>query len=434
MNYKVHILTLSLLVLCACSKEVNDVLPEIEYEGPSVHQSDFVPGDVVTRSSFEFDGNKMIFSWLPSDAVGIYTTAAKPLETRSTSTQEGTTSEGSSSSNVGTNDGLIIPTDDERTRHPENEAGFCYTDPKTQSQTKYVCTSTKDGAQTARIASQGGFDWDENGRWTAYFPLKEPQQYYDDLTFDFAGQKQEGFVDMTNYYVNSEANRLKYREEESKACTHIAKADVMISPETKFEYGKIRFEMRHIGAVARFFLIFPKEKKYRVKNLKLICESPIFYTSGKYSLKSRIYNSNATDGDFGLSLVGKDKADSQVTPIGSPTKMIELDFDQEKVIVNNGGQYSYYLIAYLMMYPITYNYVDHGNLYAYVTAVDPDNPSQDMHFVTDCLDSKEMVSGKYYQWLTAANPQDGLYPIELTATLLPWQDIVGSGIQTDLEK
>lgn len=438
MNYKIHILIISLLLLCACSKEANDVLPETDYDGPSVHQSDFVPGDVATRSSFEFDGSSLLFSWVPSDAVGIYTTAAIPLSTRATDTQEGAVSEGSSSSDVivDTNDGLIIPdSDDPTTIHPELQSiGLYYTDPKKQNQTKYVCTGTKEGAQTARIASQGGFDWDENSRWTAYFPLKNVQQKYNEINFDFSGQKQTGFVDMTYYYVNRTTNKPTYRAQEREACKHIANADVMISPETKFEYGKIRFEMRHIGAVARFFLIFPKEKQYKVKNLKLICESPIFYTAGKYSLKSRVYKSNATDGDFGLSLVAKNKVDSQVQPVGDKTKMLELDFDPEKVIVNNGGQYSYYLIAYLMMYPITYTQAEHGNLYAYVTAEDPDNPTQDIHFVTAPLADKDMVSGSYYQWLTAANPQDGLYPIELTATLLPWQDIVGSGIETDLEK
>lgn len=435
MNNKINILFLITAILCVCCKESDELLPEANYEGPSVSQSDFIPGDLATRSSFEFDGSKLVFSWNVNDAIGIYTTAAKPISTRATSYQEGTVSEGTSESNtdVETNEGLIIPNDnDPSTIHPERESGLYYTAPEKQNQTKYVCFGTKDGAQTAKIYSQGGFDWDENARWTAYYPCKTNPEKYNELTFDFSGQKQTGFVDMTYYYTAGQM--ANYRANEHEACRHIAEADVMISPETSFSNGGIRFEMRHIGAVARFFLIFSNQKKYKIKKLQLICESKIFYTAGKYSLKSRKYNSQAVDGDYGLTLVGSGKENSQITPDGEKTNMLELDFDPEKVIVNNGGVYSYFLIAYMMMYPITYTQAEHGNLYAYVTAEDPDNPTQDMHFVTAPLADKDMVSGCYYQWLTAANPQDGLYPIELTATLLPWQDIVGSGIETDLEK
>lgn len=432
--YKIYILLAFQILFFSCNKDTADLLDE-EFDGPSVSQSGFLPGDKATRSSFEFDGSKLVFSWSVSDAVGIYTTAAKPFVSRATTSDGQATSEGESvgetDSGYSSNDGLITPTENEETRHPEyDNTGLYYTDPEKQNQTKYVCTGIKEGAQTARIASQGGFDWDENSRWTAYYPCEENPKKYDAHTFDFSGQKQIGFVNMTAYYSNKMSI---YRASEHEACKHIAAADVMISPETSFESGRIRFEMRHIGAVARFFLVLPKDNAYKLEKLQLICESKIFYTKGQYSLKSRPYKANASDGDFGLTLVGANKANTQVQPLGDATNMLELEFDPEKVKIDTEASDGDCLIAYLMMYPITYSQSQHGNLYAYVTAIDP-TTDQEVHFVTKPLADKDMLSGKYYQWTTFANPQDGLYPIELTATLLPWQDIVGSGIETDLEK
>lgn len=443
-RYLATYLTLLLFfILSSCSSGSNELITEEEYnhwfpqpveefeEGTLVRHSPFVAGDDATRSSFEFDGSSLIFQWEIGDALGIYSTAAKPTPIPSVSEEE------EAKYNY---DGLIKPTDATDTHHPDytDALGWCFTDHSKQSQARYVCTETKNGAQTARIFStgNGGFDWDETNRWTAYYHFNQTygnlEQYtYKSLPFDFKNQKQIGFVNMTAYYNNETLN---YRKSEFEACRHIGKADVMISPETSFTNGnRICFEMRHVGAVARFFLVVPKDKAYKLKKLQLICESKIFYESGEFSLKSHPYNSSAADGNYGLNLDASGKDGSQIKPTGEKTKMLELEFDPEKVVIDKNASDGDCLIAYIMMYPITYKQAEHGNLYAYVTAIDPDT-SKEVHFVTEPLADKDMVSGRYYQWTTFADPGDGLYPIELTATLLPWQDIVGGNIDTDLTK
>ena len=89
-----------------------------------------------------------------------------------------------------------------------------------------------------------------------------------------------------------------------------------------------------------------------------------------------------------------------------------------------------------MTFPITYDPEIHGNLFAYVTAYkQSESADKEYHFVSKPLDEKKvMQSGHYYQWTSSTHADDGLYPIELTATLLPWQEIVGAGIEMDLEK
>lgn len=458
-KYILYILLVVPFLFFSCNKDTVDLLEE-NLGGPRVHQTDFISGDEATRSSFEFDGSKLVFGWEAKDNVGIFTTAAKPyapvtradgssFDGESASSSAGESSNGSNtvgndgnnsvdsdndkSEVVETTDGLIIPDNNNpETIHPEySNTGLYLTDPEKSNQVKYGCIGIKAGAQSAVIySSDGGFAWDENSRWTAYYPLKTTSEKYNKIEFDFSGQKQVGFVNMTAYYNK---NMSTYRASERIACKHISDADIMISPETGLNNGGMLFEMRHVGAIARFFLVFPKDKAYKLVKLQLICESKIFYTKGQYNLKSRPYKAYASDGDYGLTLVGANKTNSQVQPLGDATNMLELEFEPEKVKIDTEASDGDCLIAYLMMYPVTYKQSQHGNLYAYVTAIDPIT-NEEIHFITEPLANKDMVSGRYYQWTTYADPQDGLYPIELTATLLPWQDIVGSGIETDLEK
>lgn len=439
-KYILYILLVVPFLFFSCNRDTVESIEE--NEAPRVHQTDFVPGDEVTRSSFEFDGSKLVFGWEATDKVGIFTTASKPIAptTRAdgeTSVNDSESDSGSSSdnegaSNVVTNDGLIIPDNNRpETIHPEYDAkGLYLADPNKSNQVNYNCIGIKEDAQTAVIfSSDGGFAWDENSRWTAYYPLKVTSEKFNNIDFDFSDQTQKGVVDMTAYYNNTD--KTTYRLSERQACKHISDADIMISPETGLNNGGMFFEMRHVGAIARFFLLLPEKKAYKLQKLELICESKIFYTAGKFSLKSKPYNAAATDGDFGLSLVRNGNTASQVEHTGEPTNRLELKFDQ--LTMNPAKEYGNYLVAYLMMYPITYKSSNHGDLFAYITAIDPETGNE-VHFVTAPLADKDMISGRYYQWKSRTTEDDGLYPIELTATLLPWQDIVGSGIQTDLEK
>ena len=180
--------------------------------------------------------------------------------------------------------------------------------------------------------------------------------------------------------------------------------------------------------MARFFLLGPK-KDLKIKTLRLICDSKIFYTGGTFNLTSREYKN---DESKGLALVGDD-APLQMSPDEvTLTNNLELKFEGGKMKYDPKDKYSNYFVAYLMMYPITYKQKEHGNLFVYVTAKDKDG--NEVNFVTEPLADKTMKSGLYYQWTSRTNEQNGLYPIQMTATLKPWEELVGGDISADLEK
>ncbi len=436
----IALLFLLLQMLASCSSE--DVVPgndlPSDWTGAVIHRTGFEAGDAVTRSSLIFGEGGLKFSWERGDKLGMFTTAACPQKT-----EEGTYSF----------DGLINPND---AGHPEwanlwhyantekTDDALFRTDPTKQQQTQYNCTSVRDGGLYARIDEAGTstFDWDveheDLTRWTiysphdaAYTPFGTAPQYYNHLRFDYTGQTQTGKVNMGAYYRATTSNKYDdptYKASEASACAHLGKKDYNISAETKFRLPTTVFYVRHIGAVARFFLLAPA-KSLEIVSLRLICDSKIFYTGGYFDLTSREYKDDETKG---LALVG-DNGTAQMQPDETTlTNNLELKFEKVNIDYDASDKYSNYLVAYLMMYPITYKKAEHGNLFAYLTA--KDSEGNELHFVTEPLADKTMKSGLYYQWTSRTNEQEGLYPIEMTATLKPWEDIVGGDMSTDLEK
>lgn len=396
---------------------------EKDVDGSSVTIKPFLPGDAVSRSSYAFDGQKLVFGWETNDKVGIYPTAMKPLtEDDENSCLDATT----------------YP-------HPYSSDGIKRINPAKSSQQSFICNEA-DESQTSKITNESNPDyiWDENGRWTAYFPYKgvDPEQEsYETRTYSFAGQTQEGLPNMTAFYSGdggyaAGATNPLYKESEALACQHLGAKDVLISSEAEWNSYRIRFYMRHLGAVLRLFLLAPEEDLV-IKNIKLICDTPIFYEEGEFNLKSHPYDASKENMGVNLELYkSPDKEDCQIKPIGEPQKMIELNFKGEtaKTYVES-TMLKRYLVAYMMTYPITYDPATHGNLFAYVTAYKQgDTSKKEYHFVTNPLAGKVMKPGYYYQWVEMTHPDDGLYPIEMTATLKPWQEIVGADIDLDLEK
>lgn len=444
----IYITSIIILLLTSCSSSDDFEDPNIRFpsddtwheevlDGPSATIKPFIPGDAVTRSSLVFDSQSLIFGWNEAeDELGIYPTAKDV-------------------SKIETTDGLLNP-EIEANKHVsyKQDHNIWRTDPEKAVQMQFITKKEDDnnqsGSQTIRIVnnSDQNFHWDDIVRWSAYYPYSKDdvQQGKDDIkesyvsrTFDFTNQVQNGLVNISAFKkgtaedTNPGKTNAAYRASEAIACAHLGTKDVLISPEMTWSGSRINFQMRHVGSVIRLYLLAPKENLI-IDDIKLICDSKIFYEKGKFTLKSHPYVDNAAQ-DYGVKLDLKSE-DCQIEPIEeSKTNMLELKFQENsaKTIYDAGDSYKRYITAYLMTYPITYNSATHGNLYAYVTA-HRDGESTKVHFVSNALENKTMQSGRYYQWTSATHLQDGLYPIELTATLLPWQDIVGAGINTDLEK
>lgn len=421
-----YILLLFPLFCVSCGSDLDNesslpILPgdetwvENEMEGSSITVKPFLPGDAVSRSSFEFDGQNLVFGWKEGDYVGIYPTATSEYNEQ-------------------------ICMNPSEYPHPAGTDVWRIT-PAKSTQQKFACGEEM-GSQTVRLTNENpNFVWDEQDRWSAYFPYMnvDPNAVtYEARGFSFEDQTQKGLPDMSAYYNGSEgqsagSSNTLYRASEALACKHLGEKDVMISPEVVWNSYRINFQMRHVGAVIRLFLFAPAENLV-ITNIKLICDTPIFYNTGEFNLQSHPYNTSEENKGVNLDLA--DKANCQIKPTGKPQNMIELNFDGETAkTYNEPTTLKRYLVAYMMTYPITYDPAKHGNLFAYVTAYKQgDSSKKEYHFVTNPLAGKEMRSGYYYQWVEMTHPDDGLYPIELTATLLPWQDIVGKGIEVDIEK
>lgn len=435
---------LSIMMLFASCSSVSDLddsainLPtddewlEETLDGPSVTIKPFTPGDAISRSSLVFGYQNLIFGWNKDggDKLGLYPTAKDAAQ-------------------VETKDGLLDP-EIEANRHVSytSENQLWRTNPATAQQWAFTTAKPNGNSQTVKISNDDpNFKWDEIVRWSAYYPYKNvdiDKETYVSRTFDFTNQEQDGIVNISAYKKGTAGSaageeNTDYVLSEITACAHLGKNDVMISPEVSWSNTWIHFQMRHVGAVIRLYLLAPKENLI-LDDVKLICESKIFYEKGAFSLLSHPYNANAADGNYGVNLDLTSPNCQiwpcpEVEPTKQPTNMLQLKFKPgtAKTVYDSNDSYKRYVTAYLMTFPIKYDPDVHGELYAYVTAHKQGDDTE-YHFVSKPLEAKDMKSGHYYQWTSSTHADDGLYPIELTATLLPWQDIVGAGIETDLEK
>lgn len=427
-NFLTYLFAISLLLFSACSSEDIDALPDYTWEdeeldGPSATISPFTPGDVFTRSTYVYRSQKMVFGWQAGDLVGLYPTAKK---------------------NFGEDtNGLLDPSNDGTVKHPDYSADniIWRTNPAQANQRRFgAAVSSTQSAQL--FNNDSNFEWDDIVQWTAYFPYKNSQETYAERTFSFKNQWQEGMVDLSAYKNGKEGygagdNNPYYCKSEEMASKHLGAVDYLISPEMSWSGNRINFQLRHVGAVIRMYLKAPKENLI-VTKLQLICDSKIFYEEGKFSLVSHPYK--AGEEHYGVDL-DRNSSGCQIKSVGKPTNNLTLNFyddDQHQKAFceyDPNDQYKRYLIAYIMTYPVEYDPLTDGNLFAYVTAYKKgDTSKKEYHFVSSPLAGVNMQSSHYYQLSSATHPDDGLYPIELTATLLPWQDIVGAGINTDLEK
>ncbi len=410
MKNKINILIFFLIcmIMASCAKTETEATEEEPINGAFISQDGFYPGDDITRSSVIFENNALVFTWNSNDKIGIFPTSKLVDENR--------------------------------------------TDNATQaSQMPFNITKIVGNGQLAEITAKDlDFKFEDNYLYTGYAQYQSQDVNYNAIPFDFSGQAQRGYVDMVSYYTKGKTNT-DYKNSEKEACRHISEADHLISAEMDPDDQSVRFRMRHIGAIARFFLLAPM-KKLKIKELKLISNNNIFYENGTIDLTSHSYQESFVPSPTPLTAVlqGEEEdhnnygvslppySSNQLTP-GEPTNCLTLHYGEKNEDGTWSGvwtlydendaskkRYGSYFISYLMMYPIRTKAED--NVYIYVTA--EDESGHELYFRTGKLQDKQMYSGYVYVW---TNTTEADTPIELTATLQPWQEIVGSEINTDLE-
>lgn len=413
-NYILYLIA-ACTTLSACNSNEDFVKTEPDNlpDGGYVQRVDFRNGDEDTRSSFVFDNNVLKAGWIKGDKLGIYPTYN------------------------------TVETDAKKVG------------PTTPGATQQGCFELAEGGEGYIHIDNTDitdFTWADGFKRTAYFPYNKSfspyngnnKVLYNSIPFSFEGQTQTGYVNMGAFYKGDASGgsgytNPNYKQSEVDACEHLATSDFLVSPEKELEGTRIRFPMHHLGAIARFFLLAPKENML-LKTLRLVATKPIFFTKGTVDLSSTQYDPNAADENDGLKLVSQTYTtdeNRQMKPVeSSKTSVLELSFgDNMKTYYSTATPYGNYLIAYLMMYPVN---TAGCEMYVYLEAETLDasgNPTGTIKkYRTDNINTtpKNMFSGCYYQW--TYRTLDDEHPIELTATEIPWQDVVGGSINLGEEE
>lgn len=372
----------------------------------NVHISGFLPGDAVTRTALSYGQNGLEFSWTEGDKFAIYPTSKL---------KEGGSKE------------------DNTTQIPAIPFAVDLVD--------------NNGLHAHISNNQPGVHFNSNFRYTAYTPYTNLELPYDHIAFDYTDQTQSEYVNMQAYYdAGNKYTDPTYKASETRACAHLVGKDILISPETITDDRPLQFYMRHIGAISRFFIKTPVGKKLKIKEVKLIANREnMFYTRGFINLKSHPYDAEQEPSstvpthpsqakNYGVDLTQGEGC--QITPDPDPTSATNCL--TLKFATSNGegiwnrtddhSEYGRYLLAYMMVYPFTYD-SEQDNLYIYVVA--EDTQGNDVFFRSTKLASKVLTSGYVYQWTKSATEDT---PIELTATLQTWQEVASGAIDTTLEK
>lgn len=410
-NYKIlHFLILSLFSFLVCGCATKDTTEGTDEEkaansSATIVMDGFYPGDAVTRSSLSYGYGGLKFSWQLGDLFGIFPTSH---------------------------------INGDGTREDNSHA----------TQEPFTLTEVSNDGLSARITSQRSwFKFLPDYRYSAYTQYQNGNVEYNRIPFDFSNQTQHGYVNMGAYYTGGGYNNADYKASEALACQHLGALDVLMSPETVTHQDVLTFYMRHVGAVARCFIKTPPGKRLRIREVKLVASTKIFYERGYINLTSHPYDdtkvpsttepANASQvNNWGAALPQADGSQLTHDP-ESATDCLTLKFDDGNVNERHKGvwnlaaqdaTYGGYLLAYIMMYPINYDQTT-TNAYLYVIADDVDG--NELHYRTTKLVGKYMCSGYVYQWTKTPND---IYPIELTATTQTWQEVAAGAIETDLEK
>lgn len=300
----------TMFIACSSNEDILQIEPTPEkeeevLEGAYAKQIDFVAGDEFSRSSYIYNNNLMHFSWGTKDPLGIFATSPENGEY------------------------------DDNTIRQIQQSLFIVSDP---------------GANYSHLDYSGSesseYGWVEGYKRTAYFkynknytPQADPEITFRNIPFSFEGQIQKAIPDMNAFYKGTAGStdeitvkgstNSTYVRSETAACAHLGDKDFLISPEATYSSGHIRFFMHHIGAVARLYLLAPKEPLL-IKRLRLVATKPIFYTRGTADLSSQPYTPTASDGNDGLKLAAKDcpVENRQIHPDeSSKTHALDLAFE-----------------------------------------------------------------------------------------------------------
>lgn len=332
--------------------------------------------EACTRTTLVFTGSAMKFGWLTTDSIGVFN---------------------------------ISFSKDESPR-----INFTYKGPR----------ATSDANSASALFSNSNYSFNTENYWVAYSPLKCVQDEtneriavasYGEIKLSYTGQKHH--TNATPLDIsNIPEEEMKYYGSETEASKYLADYDFMISAPTQpDENGMTTFNFKHVGSTLRFFMQFPEGafggsgSVAKVKSVSLLSKSGKLVSDVTLAIKD--YTAYSTDGSSSFTETSKTEVNKlDLTCTGT---------DGSGIAVPDKG----FLITYMEVYPFS---VEANDCILYVVA---EVNGVEKTYRSAGLPAKTIVAGKVYQW----KPENWDTPIELTATLATWQEIIAKSTNINIE-
>lgn len=389
---KIYILLIMALSLFACLSCQNNEDTPVEEEDVEPSVGAVVPDMILededmfmTRSALVYQKPNMVFSWDSSDQIGVFNIGIEAAPYRNTpfyfKRVDYVDANGTMARFMNGNFSF------------SDETYWAACSPRT---CVYTVPENYDGAGTAisgrTIASQ-----------------------YDIIQLTYRGQTQTANAHPDGKKPVSGTQGYSI-ETEAKASSHLGAYDYLISqPAVPDENGFTTFYFDHVGATVRFYVLFPEGafggsgKKGYVTSMKVIDENADFVTDVKLGIKKHPKSEDVNTAEKSYE---EKEAPAKVNNI---TLYLKSENGGGVMVPDHG-----YLVTYMQVYPTL---VGEGKCHLEFTVM-VDGVKK--YFRSQPLPAKTFNAGHVYMWQT----QSFDTPIELTATLTPWQDIHGGTIST----
>lgn len=256
-----------------------------------------------------------------------------------------------------------------------------------------------------------GFNIEARTPYVAFFPYMD---HYGDylIPVDYTGQTQAQNVDMSLYYVASTPEqKATYLASEKAASAHLGAKDFLCSPTIKTSNNRGGlFPMKRMGVVLRFFLKVPKNEVF--DELQLITPKNEFTLQANMNVNSQ--SLEPTKSQTAVSL----KFNSFDFSMTAGTPDVVTNFYKSPTT----GNYTGYIIAYMMIAPIDLNNV---NCMLYLVGHAKGGSEKHYYKATNLSAPKYTFHGNdFFQWSPTTGPDQ---PIEFKAvSIQQWEeDITG---------
>lgn len=325
-------------------------------------------GEILSRASLSLSGNYMVYKWDKGDQIGVFNASVSPDKSE--------------------NKPLTYKSTEGNISRFHNGNFVSSTEFFWIAYAPYACNSNSDATTANRT--------------------KIPR--YDQISLTYLGQKQRYNATPNGIYPNDATSGYSATTE-ARATESLHEYDYLISDYSKPQDDgtATHFVFSHVGSTVRFYTRLPEG---------------CFGGAGKSGWLTSLTLVSKTENittDVSLSINQHSEGNTATYTEKSTTKAnnITLDLPGENGKGINLPDHGYF-IAYMEFYPVDF---PDQTCFLYITA-EVDGVKK--YFRSKMLPAKNIEAGRLYKWTIGSYDE----PIELTATLAPWEDVPGGTINT----